>query len=64
MKRYIRGTSDVDVIGYEYGYYNNTSQDREYFTKKYENQGYHNIKVKRIATDTPGVKMYEISGEK
>ena len=64
MKRYIRSSFEIDTIGYEYGYYNDTAKDRIHFTDKYRKQGYTDIKVKRVQTDTPGLKMYEISGRK
>ena len=49
---------------YEYGYYNITKLDKEYFTKKFQKAGYKNVHVKRVATDTKGLKMYEITYEK
>ena len=64
MKKSISSDFSDDLnrsCAFEYGYYNDTAKDRAYFTKKYKNKGYKDIKVKRIATDTPGLKMYEIS---
>ena len=62
MKRYIKSDDSFNRDEtYEYGYYNNTAQDRQHFIKKFENKGYTNIKVRRVATDTPGLQMYEIS---
>lgn len=49
---------------YEYGYYNETEKDRKYFIEKYTRRGYTDVKVKRIKTDTKGLKMYEITGTK
>ena len=46
---------------YEYGVFNDTKADREYFTKVYKNRGRRNIKVKRVQSDTKGLKMYEIT---
>ena len=46
---------------YEYGYYNDTKQDREYFKWLYKNRGFKKVSVKRVKTDTKGLKMYEIT---
>lgn len=48
----------------QYGYYNDTKKDKEYFKKKYEEKGWKNVLIKRIKTDTKGLKMYEITGIK
>lgn len=53
------GTLGVD---YEYSIYNNNlEKDRAYFTKMYAEQGYTNIKVKKIKTDTKGLNCYMIT---
>lgn len=59
---YVRSDDDLTRdVSYEYGYYNETAKDKEYFIKSFTNRGYKNVKVKRIATDTPRLKMYEVS---
>ena len=52
------------MTNYEYGYYNETEKDKKYFTDKYTKRGYTNVKVKRVKTDTPKLKMYEITATK
>lgn len=49
------------MIDYEYGFFNETAKDKEYFKRVYKNRGYKKVKVKRIKTDTKGLKMYEIT---
>lgn len=61
MKRYIR--SNVIVTDYEYGYYNDTAKDREYFVNRFKSRGAISVKVRRTRSDTPGLKMYEIEIE-
>ncbi len=46
---------------YEYGYFNDTKKDREYYTQIYRNLGFKKVTVKRVKTDTKGLKMYEIT---
>lgn len=46
---------------YEYGYFNETEADKDYYKRLYKNYGRKNIKVKRVASDTKGLKMYEIT---
>lgn len=61
---YLKERKVKDMTNYEYGYYNETEKDRKYFTEKYTRRGYTDVKVKRIKTDTKGLKMYEITGIK
>lgn len=49
------------ITVYAYGIFNETIKDRAYYKQVYEKKGYTNIKVKRVRTDTPGLKMYEIT---
>lgn len=49
------------MTSYEYGYFNETKKDREYYKKVYKNRGFKKVAVKRIKTDTKGLKMYEIT---
>ena len=46
---------------YEYGYFNDTQKDREYYTRVYKNRGFKKVQLKRVKTDTPKLKMYEIT---
>lgn len=46
---------------YEYGFFNDTKMDREYYKKVYKNRGFKKVTVKRVKTDTKGLKMYEIT---
>lgn len=39
-------------------------KDKEYFKNKYEKNGYKNVWVKKVKTDTKGLPMYEIYGDK
>ena len=45
---------------YEYGFFNDTKQDKEYYKKVYKNRGFKITNFKRIKTDTKGLKHYEI----
>lgn len=49
------------MVFYEYGFFNETEMDKEYYKRVYRNRGFRCVKVKRIKTDTKGLKMYEIS---
>ena len=46
---------------YEYGYFNETKKDREYYKKVYNRRGFTKVLVKNVKTDTPHLKMYEIT---
>lgn len=46
---------------FEYGWYNDTQKDKKYLKEKYEAKGYKDVSVKRVKTDTHGLKMYEIT---
>ena len=46
---------------YEYGFFNDTKKDREYYKRIYKNRGFKKISVKRVRTDTKGLNMYEIT---
>lgn len=46
----------------QYGYYNDTKQDKQHFKKIYRSKGWMRISVTRTKTDTKGLKMYEITG--
>lgn len=46
---------------YEYGFFNDTALDKEYYKKVYKKRGYKKVSVKRVKTDTKGLKMYEIT---
>lgn len=39
-------------------------KDKIYFEKKYKEKGWKYVLIKRIKTDTKGLKMYEITGIK
>jgi L-alanine-DL-glutamate epimerase-like enolase superfamily enzyme len=52
------------MIAYEYGFFNDTKQDREYYRRIYKQRGFKRVKVKRVRTDTKGLKMYEITMER
>lgn len=49
---------------YEYGFFNDIKQDREYYKRIYKQRGFKRINVKRVRTDTKGLKMYEITTER
>lgn len=54
-----------ELYDVQYSYCNNDiKEDKKYFTDYYSKRGYKNIKVKKVRTDTVGLKMYEIIGEK
>lgn len=46
---------------YEYGFFNDTKKDREYYKYIYKKRGFKKISVKRVRTDTKGLNMYEIT---
>lgn len=46
---------------FEYGFFNDTKKDREYYKKVYTARGFKKVTVKNIKTDTKGLKMYEIT---
>lgn len=46
---------------YEYGFFNDTKKDREYYKHIYKNRGFKKISVKRVRTDTKGLNKYEIT---
>ena len=45
---------------FEYAWYNNTEEDKKYFKDLYTRRGYRDVKVKRVKSDTKGIKMYQI----
>lgn len=49
------------MITYEYGFFNDTKKDREYYKRVYKNRGFKKVKLKRIKSDTKGLNMYEIT---
>lgn len=49
---------------FEYGYFNETAKDKEYYKRVYKRRGFKRVTVKRIKTDTCGLKMYEITAER
>ena len=49
------------MTAYEYGFFNDTKKDREYYKKVYKARGFKKVVVKNIKTDTKGLKMYEIT---
>lgn len=49
------------MTAYEYGFFNDTKKDREYYKKVYAQRGFKKVTVKNIKTDTKGLKMYEIT---
>jgi len=51
------------MVTYEYGFFNETEKDKEYYKRVYKTRGFKNIKVKRVRTDTKGLNMYEITAE-
>lgn len=48
----------------QYGFYNETKKDKEYFKEVYRRKGWKRISVTRTKTDTKGLKMYIIGGIK
>ena len=63
MKVKIKKYYDI-MYDCQYGYYNDTKKDKEYFKKIYKAKGWSMISVTRTKTDTKGLKMYEITGIK
>ena len=51
----------MGMTSYEYGVFNDTKKDREYYKKVYKSLGFKDVAVKNIRTDTKGLKMYEIT---
>ena len=52
------------MTSFEYGFYNDTKKDREYYIRVYRARGFKEVVVKRIKTDTKGLKMYEITSNR
>lgn len=53
-----------NLIDTEYSHTKDTAKDKEYFKNKYEKKGYKNVCVKKVKSDTKGLPMYEIYGDK
>lgn len=53
-----------NLIDTEYSHTKDIAKDKEYFKNKYEKKGYKNIRVKKVKSDTKGLPMYEIYGDK
>jgi hypothetical protein len=49
------------MITYEYGFFNDTKKDREYYKRIYKNRGFKKVTIKRVRSDTKGLNMYEIT---
>ena len=54
----------MKMTSYEYGFFNDTKKDREYYKNLYKTLGFKDVVVKNIKTDTKGLKMYEITFSK
>lgn len=53
-----------NLIDTEYSHTKDIAKDKEYFKNKYEKKGYKNVRVKKVKSDTKGLPMYEIYGDK
>ena len=61
---YVNESISDNLIDTEYSHTKDIAKDKEYFKNKYEKKGYKNVRVKKVKTDTKGLPMYEIYGDK